>query len=357
MAFPDITPGDVEINIDGNIKLCPVVQIYNNGTVTDTVVQDIQSLPTQVVVGDHLFGFDKHFRNPVFDKLDSYAKQNNFQFTVFGDQFYSKKILDNYPNLNIQFNQHCWNQHHIFLRMPGELEYGAHPEVKFSNFVCSFNGMPHVSRKLLTAIIYRFGWFKSDYVSKNFSFTVENLDGQIRDFVGDQDSFYRKFFISEQSQTFFNNTNNFGHDVFESRMVHKTNIHNLDWRIANSFIHLVSETMATSYWPFVTEKFLYSVITRGLFLTYGQPGWHQSIEKIYGFKLYKKIFDYDFDQILNPVHRLVNLVTMISKFEKLDTSDWHDIYQIESDTIEYNYHHFHSGNYKKHVENYANTSY
>jgi hypothetical protein len=103
--------------------------------------------------------------------------------------------------------------------------------------------------------------------------------------------------------------------------------------------------MAASYYPFVTEKFLYSVVTRGLFLSYAQPGWHAHLEKYYGFKPYTKLFDYRFDTIENPVERLVELMTMISKFSVLSSDDWKDLYLLEQDSIEYNYNHYFSGDY------------
>ena len=103
--------------------------------------------------------------------------------------------------------------------------------------------------------------------------------------------------------------------------------------------------MATSYYPFVTEKFLYSVATRGLFLSYAQPGWHEHLEKYYGFKRYTKLFDYRFDTIENPIERLVELMSMISKFSVLSLDDWRDLYLLEQDTIEYNYDHYFSRRY------------
>jgi uncharacterized membrane protein len=115
----------------------------------------------------------------------------------------------------------------------------------------------------------------------------------------------------------------------------------------------VSESMATSYYPFVSEKFLYSIVTRGLFVAYAQPGWHAHIKKYYGFKSYTKLFDYRFDSIQNPVERLVELMSMISKFSVLSTDDWKDIYRIESDTVEFNYNHYFSGDYLKHLKAYA----
>ena len=114
--------------------------------------------------------------------------------------------------------------------------------------------------------------------------------------------------------------------------------------------------MATSYVPFVTEKFLYSIVTRGLFLAYAQPGWHDHLEKYYGFKKYTKLFDYRFDTIENPVERLVEMITMISKFSKLSPGDWHDLYQLEQNTIEYNYDHYFSKGYLSCLQQHNHTS-
>ena len=110
--------------------------------------------------------------------------------------------------------------------------------------------------------------------------------------------------------------------------------------------------MATSYQPFVTEKFLYSIVTRGLFLSYAQPGWHAHIEKYYGFKLYTKLFDYKFDSITNPVERLVELMTMVGKFSHLTPHEWHDLYLLEQDNIEFNYDHYFSKNYLNELKKY-----
>jgi hypothetical protein len=82
-------------------------------------------------------------------------------------------------------------------------------------------------------------------------------------------------------------------------------------------------------------------------LTYAQPGWHDYVEKYYGFKKYTKLFDYQFDTIQNPVIRLLELASMISKFSLLSVEDWQDLYLLEHDTIEYNYDHYFSKNYLK----------
>jgi hypothetical protein len=142
-------------------------------------------------------------------------------------------------------------------------------------------------------------------------------------------------------ENFSNTVYSFGHVQYD----HGANIYNLENKLTNSFVHLVSETMSTSYYPFITEKFLYSIVTRGLFVTYGHPNWHGHVAEYYGFKKYNKIFDYSFDTVENPVERLVRLMEMVGKFSKLSTDDLNDLYLMEKDTIEYNYDHYFSEKY------------
>jgi hypothetical protein len=260
--------------------------------------------------------------------------------------FAEDQIQKLYPNLKLTFEPL-----EQYLKLFSQLNnYNIHPDNNFKNFVCSFNGTNHVGRQLLVATLNQFNYFNSEYCSKNFATTIDQIDGHITNYVQERNCFYRKFFIAHNSENFLQTTYSFGHVQFN----HKQNIYNLENQLTQSFLHIVSETMATSYYPFVTEKFLYSVVTRGLFLCYAHPGWHSYLEKYYGFKKYSKLFDYRFDTIVNPVERLIELMSMISKFSKLTADDWKDLYLLEQDTIEYNYDHYFSGNYinnlKKHTD-------
>jgi hypothetical protein len=143
--------------------------------------------------------------------------------------------------------------------------------------------------------------------------------------------------------------NSFGYDRFD----HSNNIYKIDSKISESFVHVVSETLSSSYHPFVTEKFLYSVVTKGLFVAYAQPGWHQHVLQHFGFKPYQILFNYEFDLVANPVLRLVELLCMLSKYSGLSKSDWHDLYELERDTIEFNYNHYFSQDYLKCLAKYA----
>jgi hypothetical protein len=287
---------------------------------------------TPIVLLDHLGGFSTDLTNLILDSLPL----GQSKLTVETEYIVSTEIAKKYPHINFSLSYD--NKKKILDKFS---EYHIHPDVKFSNFLCSFNGSDHVGRKLLVAILNQFGYFNSNYCSKNFTYNTNNIDGHITDFVHDRNSFYQKFFISNDSSEFSQTIYSFGHVRYD----HAKNIYNLENKLTQSFLHVVSETLATSYYPFVTEKFLYSIVTRGLFLAYAQPGWHAHVEKYYGFKKYNKLFDYRFDTIQNPVERLVELVTMISKFNMLSADDWRDLYLLEQDTVEYNYDHYFSGGY------------
>ena len=222
-----------------------------------------------------------------------------------------------------------------------------HPPLNYKNFICSFNGSAHVSRKLLVSALQKFNFFNKNYCTKNFSVDSTTLDGHLHELVTNS-NFYMKFFSFDS--TFLNNIYSDNYQPYN----HMNNIQILETRLSESFLHIVSETLATSYVPFMSEKSFYSIVTRGLFLTYAQPGWHAHFEKYFGFKKYNKLFDYKFDTIQNPVERLIELVTMVSKFSCLSPAEWHDLYLIEQDTIEYNYDHYFSGDYLTQLKQYEN---
>jgi hypothetical protein len=290
---------------------------------------------------DHIQGFDKKFNNAILDKIQKNLNNTDHNINALCGYILPDHIKHKYPNLSL--NYYLDKKYQIMYSKFND--YNIHPEINYKNFICSFNGSAHVGRKLLVSILQKFGYFNSEYCSKNFSYSINTLDGHLGDYITDEIHFYRKFFISDDSEDFFQTLYSFGHQRFE----HPKNIYNLESKLTESFLHIVSETMATGYYPYITEKFLYSIVTRGLFLTYGPPGWHEHIEKYYGFKKYSKLFDYRFDTIQNPVERLVELVTMVSKFKNLSFLDWHDLYLIEQDTIEYNYDHYFSEHYIKHL--------
>ena len=294
-----------------------------------------------LLIHDHLGGFDKNLESDALNCAVQFAKEKNISTIVTGyvfSDYFSRRYGINFNYRQDLVGGNGWEELTAYTRQPG---------INYKNFICSFNGSNHVSRQLLSSILKNQGYFDPYYSSKNFTGSNDKIIGHLNnlDLTEDEIELYDKFF--KNTDEFNDTVYSFGHVRFD----HSNNIYNLESKLTQSFVHIVSETMATSYYPFVTEKFLYSIVTRGLFVAYAQPGWHTHIEKYYGFKLYDKIFDYSFDSIQNPVKRLIKLIEMISKFSKLSVDDWRDLYFVlENDTIEYNYNHYFSGNYLEHLK-------
>jgi len=293
---------------------------------------------TEVIVIDHLGGFNKNYQNVLLNQIS----KSTFGGQIITEYIFDNKIKNNYPTCNFLYSKDLWRKYNF---IDDFLNYNIHPQIDYKNFICSFNGGAHVSRQLLSSILNNQKYFDPEYTSKNFAYNDDYITGHLKnlDLSDSEIVLYLKFFTNNDE--FNNSVYSFGHIRYE----HNKNIYNLEHKLTQSFLHIVSETMATSYYPFITEKFLYSIVTRGLFLAYAQPGWHKHLQKYYGFKLYDKIFDYSFDDIENPVKRLIQLVETISKFSKLSSDDWRDLYLMEQDTIEYNYEHYFSGSYLKHL--------
>ena len=308
-------------------------------TLAEYFKKNLKFVDNKLQIADFLGGFDENLQSDILAEVVKLAKEKNIS-TIESGYVFPQKFNDKH---GVKF---CYNEYLITGNgWEGMVTYNQHPEQDFKNFICSFNGSPHVSRRLLASALNKFGYFNKDYCSKNFKHDGSKVDGHISDNV-ENTSFYNKFF--DLTDEFNQQIYSFGHVRFD----HANNVCTLENKLTESFLHIVSETMATNYYPWVTEKFLYSIVTRGLFLAYAPPGWHAHIEKAYGFRLYTKLFDYSFDSITNPVKRLVELMTMISKFSKLTPAEWHDLYQLEADTINYNYNHYFSRDYLKCIKEY-----
>jgi hypothetical protein len=294
---------------------------------------------------DHIDGFDKNYKNIMFDELSKVAEKNNKKIKINYHQILPMQVKNNYEQLDMIFDIQA--QEYLILKNYSQFLYKEHHKV-FTNFQCCFLGSGHVSRHFLSAILNKTRIWDNTVCSKNFSYTWESLDGNLSLYSAENERYFRKFFIDESN---FNEKINVvsPYDHCDNLV----NIYKIENIINSSFVHIIGETLGTSYVPFITEKFLQSIVNKGLFVTYGQPNWHSAIENQYGFKLYNKIFDYEFDQIENPVVRVVKLIEMISKFRHLSPLDWHDLYQMEQDTIEYNYDHYYSKQYLKHLEKFV----
>lgn len=312
------------------------------GKIYDTKDYDwlltLKTVPADISLGDHLGGFDSNYRNPILDHLHEYADS---PVNVCLDQVLPPVVKANYPKFRFSTE--------LFAPMWSSLaQYRQHPAHAFQEFLCCFNGSPNPGRQMLVAALQKFKYFNPTTCSKNFVLTSPSLDGLIEKFSSNRHRFFKKFFSLDDIE-FLNAVHSFGLVRFD----HARNIYNLEKILTSCFVNLVSECQLTSYVPFISEKFLYSVVTRGLFVTYGQPGWHNHVQTYFGFRPFTQIFDYRFDSIINPVERLIELINMLAKFSNLSADDWNDLYEMEVDTIEYNYNHYHSRDWIKVLEQHA----
>lgn len=225
----------------------------------------------------------------------------------------------------------------------------THPPIKIEKFLCSFIGSEEVGRQFVVSILQKMEMFDLEYCSKNFVTTKNTVDGNLRRLSNNPELHTTLVLTNEEE--FFNNVNSFAYDQKD----HNQNTLVLQEKIAKCFVNLVCETSAIGPIVTVSEKCLHSLICRGLFLCYAQKNWHNTFENCYGFKNYTKLFNYSFDQIDNPVERLVELIAMINKFIKLSLSEWNNLYELEKTAIEYNYDHFFSSDYIDSIRQYENT--
>ena len=188
------------VGIDSDLPML----MYPYDEVLDPV--KLEQLPQDMLLSDHLGGFDINHRNPLLDILQQRAQALQLVYNVELSFIPSESMVTHYCRLNLKPSLDTMYQ--VFY-MPYE-NYQYHPDIKHTNFLCSFNGSEHISRQLLLANIHKLGWLDTNYVSKNFTFTVDTLDGHITNLVGDENSFYRKFFIDHYSDQFFASINNFG---------------------------------------------------------------------------------------------------------------------------------------------------
>jgi len=309
-------------------------------TVPYAEIENLNQLPETFVLGDNMGGFDDDVNNDILHKINDFAKSQDRRYNIITDQRYTKKIKDHYPNLNFVFSLEVFLAYSSLLELH---DYKQHPERNVDTFLCSFNASDHVSRRLLSSSLHRRGWWNNETCTKNFVIDEDSISAHVMEHCGDQERRYIKFFLGPDSGDFFRYRTD-GNSI-NDRFRHSKNIYNLEQHLVTSWLHVVSESIATSHWPIVTEKFVYSVVTRQFFIGWGPPGWHRYLRDQLGFRLYDKVFDYGFDEIANPIHRLCALLDSISGFACLDKLSWHDLWLMEHDAIEYNLDHYHSKNY------------
>lgn len=268
-----------------------------------------------LVAFDHLGGFDSNFKNTYLENLAPGVIHTEYHL--------SDAIKALYPHLTIKFDSQLTAEHNFFSKFVG---CAVPPEKSFANFLCCFNRSGHMSRQWLCHQLHVLNWFNPEYCSKNFVMHAETTDSS--------------------TQKFCQTIVTFGDE--DRPQDHQYNRQVLDHKIQQSFLHLVSETVGESFVPFVTEKILYPIVNKTLWVTYAQPGYHAAVQKLLGFKTHR-CFDFSFDQITDPMERLTALTDMLAPFSAMAPAEWQDIYQQEADILEFNFEHCRSGNFIKHL--------
>lgn len=299
-------------------------------------------LPDEIDIIDHALGFDANGDNSLLTLLQQRAQDNDRCIKVNLVYPIPQHVRTKYHNLDVRF-KFLYQRDHVWSTLHGATMM---PEPRYTRFLCSFNGSLHVSRVLLTAILHKMQLW-NQACTKGFVFTQDELDGHINGFCGSRARYFRKWFVGTNTGEFAvqQQTIHRKDKISLDRYGHGPNLAILQPVISGSFVNLVSETMATSAFPFVTEKFLYSVVTHGLFLAFAQPGWHRHLRDDFGFRLYDQVFDYSFDLEPNPVQRLVLLIRQLMMFSSLSHDDWHDLHRLERDNVDFNRQHFLSRDY------------
>lgn len=289
---------------------------------------DIDYQSDHVIVLDHLNGFTSQYHNDILARLNQHPQRVGTHY------IFDERVKNKYSNLDLYHVE-------FFPTIKFMEQDHVSTDKRFKNFVCSFNGTDSVARQFLTSALYKQGLFKTDYCSKNFVYDEDRLDGNIQQYCsGDTERYIRKFFVGNPE--FYQQIHSFDYAPY----AHSNNINILLDKINGSFVQLVTETIGESYYPWLTEKIIYPIATRSLWVAYAQPGYYKFLETECGFRPYTKIFDYSFDQQTNPVLRVLELLDTITKFRFLSSADWHDLYLLEQDTIEHNYDQYYSGRYR-----------
>ena len=290
---------------------------------------------SELAITDSMYGFRADYTNELLDRFDGK------EATIWTQWRFDDRVKDNYPNLNLKYEgPGGW-----FFRL---LDYKTTDWNKsFDNFISTFNGSAGTGRNLLVAYLHKSKWFDPTYSSKNFTFTLDELDGNLQLYLnGDEERFYRKFFISDNADEFYQTPYAFDYTSALHHEATNRNMQILLPKMNASCIQIVGESYSTTYHSWVTEKFLFPVIAKSIWIAHGQPGWYRELAD-WGFKRFDRIFDYSFDEIQHPVKRVVAMLSMLSKFSNLSKADWHDIYESERETIEFNYDHYYSKDFMK----------
>mgnify|MGYP007083429990 CR=1 FL=1 len=275
---------------------------------------------------DHFGSFDYRFRNYFLDLIPD-------GYTVYSEYQFPEEVHRAYPQLQLKFSAWLWLYANRIWPISDTANLLARPSNRRQTFLSAFFRSNQPERHGIMAMLNDRGWFNPDFCSKHFELDPEQL--------------IRLGIEYDQVDPNFATTI-VKHD-FVSPGDHVHNLQTLSEIIQSSFVHFVVETKA---WDttvcFPTEKFLYAVANRTLWLATAPPNYHKMINQQFGFRLHS-CFDYFFDSRWEQRDRLSLLLEQFQQFSKYTPAQWQQIYAAEQDTLEYNYQRLASMEFFDHV--------
>jgi len=275
--------------------------------------------------------------------------------TLYSYYVFNDTVCQRYPNIDfrvdllsperaMKYNEDLLDTHNI------------PTDKSWETFAMTLVGGNRESRQFLTAAMWKWGWFDPATSTKNFRYTARGLDGNIMRLTQDlpeHDRVLRKFIMTDDDAAAEQFYQTIYSDEYNNPSDHSALIKSAALRINKAFLQLVAEVDTLSYHPVVTEKTMYPIVTKSLWASYAAWQFHHHLESVWGFRLFRKIFDYSFDLEPHPIKRLTKLFSMVSGFSKLTPHEWHDLYLLEQDTIEHNHDWYFSRDWLRQLEIHA----
>lgn len=285
----------------------------------------IEIAPGEFITWDHLHGFTNNYRSITLDRFN--------KGVVHTEYILPDVVKQRYPALDLRFDATMMIHNNHFDAFPF---YVQEPPTKtWTNFVSTFNKTRTTTKQNLLLLCYANGWFDPTYVSKCFAISHDQaqsfFDAVNRPLPQDLDKFCK--LINQFELTGYGNI--------------KADLELLVPKIHQSYLHLVTETIGDSAVPFPTEKFLFPVCAKTLWIAYAPVGYHAFIEKHIGFRKHK-VIDYHFDDEADAQKRLLKIEQVIKDLASKSAAELEYIYAVNQDVLEYNFQLVKSG---KFIEN------
>lgn len=113
-----------------------------------------------------------------------------------------------------------------------------------------------------------------------------------------------------------------------------------------AFWHLVTETVFYGDSLHLTEKIFKPIVSKQPFILVSTPG-NLAYLKRYGFKTFDRWIDEGYDQELDNDKRIDMITDQVQKLCQMSRSDLLTMQNEMQEILEYNYHHFYFGDFKK----------